>query len=111
MVTPEIYMEANGPTVAEGAIAYALWYGTPPGVTVQQSIDHAAQYGIPREVYRAEIMRHLSLALSGPEGFSRFVRSVLWRYPGVRSVSKYIERELEETLTPAQIIRAINQLH
>lgn len=110
MVTQNVYIEANAPTVAENAIKNALWSQKPPRETISRHVDHSTKYGVPPEEFQAEIMRHLSIALSGPDGFSRFVRSVLWRTPENRTVKQYIERELESTLTPAQIVQAVNAL-
>ena len=110
MVTPELYMRVNSPTVAENAIKNALWYGTRPQETVKRSVDHATDYGYaPGDQYRAAILKHLHAALSGPDGLTRFIRRQLWRTPGIRSVRDYIRLELETDLTPAQIVDAVKR--
>lgn len=110
MVTSEIYISANAPTVAENAIKNALWYGTPTGETVRRSVDHATDYGYaPADQYLAAILKHLHAALSGPDGLTRFIRRQLWRTPGIRSVRDYIRLELETDLTPAQIVDTVKR--
>lgn len=38
MVTPKIYIDANAPTVAEGAIRGAYWYGVNPYQTIEKAL-------------------------------------------------------------------------
>lgn len=110
MVTPEIYINANAPTVAENAIKRAIWYGTPTAQTVQESVDHATQYGIPRAEFEASIKKHLDRALSGPYGLKSFIKSQAWRYPATQSIKKFLRHEWETEMEPSQIIRAVRRV-
>lgn len=106
MVNPEIYMEANAPTVAEWAIKNALWHGTPTRETVARCVGVPCQY-CPADQFWAAILEHLHGALNGPDGLQRFIRGQLWRCPARRTVSDYIRHELETELTPAQIVATV----
>ena len=111
MVTAEIYIEANAPTVAENAIKGAIWYGTPTAQTVRRSIDHAAQqYSIPRTQYHSAIKKHLDRALSGPDGLKSFIRSQAWRYPHARNIKKFLRYEWETEMDPNQIIKEVRRV-
>ena len=109
MVTPEIHMEVNAPTVAEGALQLLFWHGTPWETTVGRSIEHAAQYGVPREPYRARILNYLEPALQSVEGFVSLLRHNMWHSPGPQNVKAYLARDWETDLTPAQILAVIRR--
>lgn len=109
MVTPEIYMEANAPTAAEGALQLLFWHGTPWETTMERSIEHAAQYGVPREEYRARIMQYLWPALESPEGLAALLRHNMWHSPGPQNIKAYLALDWETDLTPVQILAVIRR--
>ena len=109
MVTPEIYMDANAPTAAEGALKLLFWHGTPWETTVERSIVHAVQCGTPREEYRARIMQYLWPALESPEGLTALLRHNMWHSPGPQNVNAYLSPDWETNLTPAQILAVIRR--
>ena len=109
MVTPKIYIDANAPTVAEGAIRGAYWYGVNPYQTIEKSIDHAAQYAVPKGEYRAAILYYMEPALESPEGLAKLIKRNGWHSPGPQTVKALLARDWETAESPAQILKAIRQ--
>ena len=109
MVTPKIYIDANAPTVAEGAIRGAYWYGVNPYQTIEKSIDHAAQYAVPKGEYRAAILYYMEPALASPEGLAKLIKRNGWHSPGPQTVKALLARDWETEESPAQILKAIRQ--
>ena len=109
MVTPKIYIDANAPTVAEGAIRGAYWYGVNPYQTIKKSIDHATQYAVPSEEYRDAILHYMEPALASPEGLAKLIKRNGWHSPGSQTVKALLARDWETAESPAQILKAIRQ--
>ena len=109
MVTPKIYIDANAPTVAEGAIRGAYWYGVNPYQTIEKSIDHATQYAVPSEEYRAAILYYMEPALASPEGLAKLIKHNGWHSPGPQTVKALLARDWETAESPAQILKAVRQ--
>lgn len=107
MIDPDIYMNANAATVAEGSIQMALWHGIEPGAHVERSIAHAKEYGIPSIEFRARIWTWLGPALAGEKGLIRLLRHNMWRCPNAHSLREYLELDWETELTPAQILERL----
>ena len=109
VVTPKIYIDANAPTVAEGAIRGAYWYGVNPYQTIEKSIGHAAQYAVPKGEYRAAILYYMEPALASPEGLAKLIKRNGWHSPGPQTVKALLARDWETAESPAQILKAIRQ--
>ena len=109
MIAPKIYIDANAPTVAEGAIRGAYWHRVNPYQTIEKSIDHAAQYAVPSEEYRDAILHYMEPALASPEGLAKLIKRNGWHSPGPQTVKALLARDWEAAESPAQILKAIRQ--
>lgn len=109
MVTPEIYINANAPTVAEGALLSAFWGEETLLAHVGRRVEHAAQYGVPREEYRAHIMRYIEPALESPKGLAALLRLNMWRSPGPQNIRAYLSRDWETDLSLPQVLTVIRR--
>lgn len=90
-----IYMNANAPTVAEGAIRALFWEGVSPYSVIQHSIEHAATYGIPQDQYKKLILAYLTPALETLDGFKRLLKTNMWHSPGPQNIKAYLHRDWE----------------
>ena len=109
MITPKIYIDANAPTVAEGAIRGAYWHRVNPYQTIEKSIDHATQYAVPPEEYREAILRYMEPALASPEGLAKLIKRNGWHSPGPQTVKALLAHDWETEESPAQILKAVRQ--